>query len=194
MYNVKMETKVCTRCHEDLPITSFYKKKRPYGMSYFSECKKCRKEISSNYVKNNLDKVRTQAQEYYQTFKERISIVHKEYYYKDLDKTHAIKTKSSNKHKIKRNERIRNSAKTMRKTFLEMYGGKCACCGETMYEFLTLEHRQGQKGIKRSKKETGKYSYAKAIKEYRPDIYEILCWNCNCSKSRYGYCPHHPPI
>jgi len=193
MYNVKMERKVCTRCHENLPITSFYKKKRPYGMSYYSECKKCRREISDNYVNRNSEKVKKVAQKYYQTFKERISIVHKKYYYKDLEKTRTIKAKSAYKHQTKRNEIVRNKSKEMRKTFLEMYGNKCACCGETTYEFLTLEHKNGQRGIEKSRKKSGKHSYAIAIREYRPDLYEILCWNCNCSKGRYGYCPHHPP-
>jgi hypothetical protein len=40
------------------------------------------------------------------------------------------------------------------------------------------------------KKESSHYSYRLAAKEYRPDLYEILCYNCNCSKGKHGYCPH----
>lgn len=23
-----------------------------------------------------------------------------------------------------------------------------------------------------------------------PDSVQVLCWNCNCAKGIYGYCPH----
>ena len=25
---------------------------------------------------------------------------------------------------------------------------------------------------------------------YPQDDFKCLCWNCNCSRGRYGYCPH----
>lgn len=71
--------------------------------------------------------------------------------------------------------------------FISMYGGKCKCCGEMTVEFLTLEHVQGQAGKKR---ETSYKAYSKAIKEYKPEIYEILCYNCNCVKAHGKICPH----
>lgn len=78
----------------------------------------------------------------------------------------------------------------IRKLFIKMYGEKCVCCGESNYEFLTIEHKHGQVG----KKKEGSYrAYRNAIKEYLPDVYEILCMNCNFSKGKYGYCPHNPP-
>ena len=36
---------------------------------------------------------------------------------------------------------------------IEAYSGACACCGETIPEFLTIEHKNGRKGEK--KKLTG---------------------------------------
>lgn len=77
--------------------------------------------------------------------------------------------------------------KEVRRLFLKMYGGRCSCCGETKEEFLTIEHKNGQV---KGKKEVGIVAYRLATKEYRPDLYCILCWNCNCSRGRYGYCPH----
>lgn len=73
-----------------------------------------------------------------------------------------------------------------RNDFLKMYGEKCRCCGESSKEFLTIEHINGQKG----KKDHSTTAYRKAVLEYRSDIYEILCMNCNHAKGRYGYCPH----
>lgn len=78
--------------------------------------------------------------------------------------------------------------KTKREQFLEMYGGKCACCGETEKDFLTIEHVRGQRGMIR---EGSNAAYRKSVKEYRPDLYEILCYNCNCAKGKLGYCPHN---
>lgn len=73
-----------------------------------------------------------------------------------------------------------------RESFLEMYGKSCRCCGEGKKEFLTIEHIRGQAGGK----ESSTTAYRKAALEYRPDLYEVLCMNCNHSKGRYGYCPH----
>jgi hypothetical protein len=78
--------------------------------------------------------------------------------------------------------------RTYRHLFLEMYGQKCVCCGEGIEPFLTIEHIQGQVGVKH--KEAGWVAYKKAIKEYRPDLYEVRCYNCNLVKSKLGYCPH----
>ncbi len=80
--------------------------------------------------------------------------------------------------------RYRNS----RKEFLKLYGNRCSCCGENIVEFLTIEHRNGLG--RAARKKIGSRVYVQAIKEYRPDLYTILCWNCNCAKGRYGKCPH----
>jgi hypothetical protein len=75
-----------------------------------------------------------------------------------------------------------------RHKFFEMYGEVCACCGESTIEFLTVEHIQGQIG--RTHRKFGNKAYKEAIREYRPDLYEVLCMNCNHARGRYGYCPH----
>ena len=37
----------------------------------------------------------------------------------------------------------RNKHRKIRKRVIEIYGGKCECCGETRYEFLALDHIYG---------------------------------------------------
>lgn len=74
-----------------------------------------------------------------------------------------------------------------RNKFFEMYGEQCVCCGEIEKSFLTLEHIIPRK-ITRGK-DTGYRAMLKAIKEHRPDLYQVLCWNCNCGKID-GICPH----
>ena len=85
------------------------------------------------------------------------------------------------------NQVHKRSYKKKRDKLFEMYGSTCKCCGESIRDFLTLEHIHGQRGIKRLDSMS---ALRQATKEYRPDLFEILCWNCNCAKGKLGYCPH----
>lgn len=106
------------------------------------------------------------------------------------------------KHKAEENERsrmwshehpnLRSDAQKrhytkLKNKFLEMYGTRCSCCGETIVEFLTVEHINGQT---KSNRETTHAALRNATKEYRPDVYDVLCMNCNHAKGKLGICPH----
>lgn len=83
-------------------------------------------------------------------------------------------------------------SKKWKDAFYDMYGRVCTCCGESRQEFLTVEHKHG-----RTSEHKGKFGHAVyrlCTKEYRPDLYETLCMNCNFSKGKYGYCPHEKEI
>lgn len=183
-----MQTKKCSRCGKLLPITDFYVKYKTPKIKYYSECKSCRLEITTKYSKT--PKAILATKKYYQNNKNSILLRQQNYYRNNTDHVKEIKNRWL-MNNVEKNKEVRKKSKTkVREAFLNMYGNKCVCCGETIYEFLTLEHKLGQKGVKRSYKKSGQYAYAEAIKEYRPDLYEVLCWNCNCAKGRYGYCPH----
>jgi hypothetical protein len=87
--------------------------------------------------------------------------------------------------------RMRQSNKEIRAAVIALYGGRCACCGEEESDFLTIDHinNDGHKWRKedRSTYIVGMYRYA--LKEKRADL-QLLCYNCNMSKGRYGICPH----
>lgn len=68
------------------------------------------------------------------------------------------------------------------------YGGRCNCCGETRFEFLTLDHVNNDG--KQERQLRGQQIYKRLIKEGFPTGYQILCYNCNCAKGIYGICPH----
>jgi hypothetical protein len=79
------------------------------------------------------------------------------------------------------------------------YGGdppKCACCGETRYEFLSIDHINGGGNEERKKflTTTGKYNprkfYQWLIDNNFPEGFRVLCMNCNFALGHYGYCPH----
>jgi len=70
------------------------------------------------------------------------------------------------------------------------YGGKCACCGETIVEFLTMDHIYG--GGRKHAKELKKTRFFMWVKRNNyPDSLQILCFNCNCGREiNGGICPH----
>jgi hypothetical protein len=75
---------------------------------------------------------------------------------------------------------------------ISAYGGKCACCGETHLEMLTIDHKNNN-GAEHRKTFTpgGAAIYILLRKLKYPPEYQCLCFNCNYS--RYlgdGICIH----
>jgi 5-methylcytosine-specific restriction endonuclease McrA len=69
------------------------------------------------------------------------------------------------------------------------YGGKCACCGESRSEFLTLDHINGR--ATEPYRIAGQKAWARLkARGWPKDNYQLLCFNCNCAKGIYGRCPH----
>jgi len=95
------------------------------------------------------------------------------------------------KYKEKDNARARRNNKRYRDLCIEHYGGKCACCGESTYEFLAIDHVNND-GAEDRKRLGGSIKIYKHIVDHDyPPEYQILCHNCNCAKGFYGYCPHN---
>lgn len=67
---------------------------------------------------------------------------------------------------------------------------KCACCGESHIEFLTIDHIHGGGRKDRIHFGVGSNFYKWLIDNNFPSGFQVLCYNCNCSKGHYGYCPH----
>ena len=94
------------------------------------------------------------------------------------------------------NAGTRRYKQKIRNDVLVLYGNKCVCCGESFYEFLTLDHINGG-GREESRRLGGTYAVYKRArdlfysdKEEALKTYRILCWNCNCAIGNHGYCPH----
>lgn len=109
----------------------------------------------------------------------------------------ANKSYQKNKHVYKILRKIQGSryAERTKREVLTYYGnGKlaCICCGENMYEFLTIDHinnngSQQRKIVRR----TGHNLYRYLIKSKYPLGYQTLCFNCNSGKQvNKGICPH----
>lgn len=115
----------------------------------------------------------------------------KAYYatHKEACKAASERWRSKNRDKMRQHYRKENRRK--RTLILDLYGGGCACCGETRYEFLCVDHINGGGNRHRELKGTGHRMWKDIADEgYRPDKYRVLCHNCNMSMGAYGYCPH----
>lgn len=92
------------------------------------------------------------------------------------------------------NKRVRKKWKELREEIFNYYGWKCTCCGETIKEFLSLDHINND-GFKdknpNGDKKSGKELYLLVKKQGFPDKYQTLCMNCNWGKKiGKGVCPH----
>jgi hypothetical protein len=76
---------------------------------------------------------------------------------------------------------------------INIYGGKCFCCGIEDLIFLTIDHidESGANHRKGLKDPTGVGFYRWLRQQgYPKDNYQVLCFNCNFAKHVLGICPH----
>ena len=81
----------------------------------------------------------------------------------------------------------------LRKAILAAYSNsspRCACCGETREEFLTIDHVNGDGAKQRREGKRGIAFYLWLVKSDFPEGFRVLCMNCNFSLGMRGYCPH----
>jgi hypothetical protein len=79
-----------------------------------------------------------------------------------------------------------------RMEMLERYGGsppKCACCGETIVEFLSIDHIEGN-GAEHRREIEKEYGWKLGGNQLPfwlkrndyPEGFQVLCYNCNLGK------------
>jgi hypothetical protein len=128
-----------------------------------SHCRACHRVHNANYRKNNL---------------ERVNISNRRY-------------RAANKDK----HRILNRAhdRKLREIAIAAYGGACACCGESTYEFLAIDHIDGGGNAQRRAlgSKGGGAKFCRILKKQNwPVGFRVLCHNCNMADGFYGCCPH----
>lgn len=74
------------------------------------------------------------------------------------------------------------------------YGGRCVCCGENTFEFLSIDHVNNdgaahKRMLKSAKVGQNMYRWLKKH-NFPKDGFQLLCMNCNFAKGKYGVCPH----
>lgn len=153
--------KLCPKCGIENSGTDFYKRSKPRWPSegFHSYCKSCISVRTKSYYRENVEKYR---------LKERTR------------KKSLGESLLSMKRKNRRDVRL---------AVINGYGGKCACCDESQYEFLAIDHVNNDGFIQR--KTIDSYSLLLLIRRNNfPKEYQVLCHNCNMAKAFHGACPH----
>lgn len=117
---------------------------------------------------------------------EKVRIMQQNWADKNREKVRA----SSNKYARANTGKAAERWRTMRLMVMEAYGGAiCACCGETTYQFLTIDHIDEDGAAHR--KAIGQHLYRWLIANDYPPGFQVLCMNCNWGKHQNGgICPH----
>lgn len=86
-------------------------------------------------------------------------------------------------------EAAQSRRQSLRLTVFESYGGPmCKCCGETIREFLAVDHIDGQGAMHRRTIQGDIYNWLK--RNNYPAGFQVLCANCNAAKGANKKCPH----
>lgn len=85
---------------------------------------------------------------------------------------------------------IRHARKRRDEAFAAYGGPICVCCGETIQEFLQIDHVNNDGNVQRKMYPESRNLCAWLKKRGYPPGYQVLCANCNLAKARCGVCPH----
>ena len=154
--------------------------RREYNRRYRKEHPDWACECKRRWERGHREQHLATRRRYYKAHKETILAKHKEYRERP-----EVKTRLSQ-------ARIHYGAK-LRQDMLDHYGNKCICCGETIKEFLCIDHINGGGNAHRRKINKGSggvHFYAWLKEQNYPQGYRVLCFNCNTSLGWLGYCPH----
>lgn len=81
-----------------------------------------------------------------------------------------------------------------KKMVFEHYGEQCACCGESTFEFLSIDHINNDGYLEKlsdGSRLSGVHLYLKIVQDGFPKTFQTLCMNCNFGKRmNRGVCPH----
>ena len=159
--------KPCPRCKKILPATAefFHPSNRtssgnPLGLE--SWCKECHKERRYERIKRDPER------------------------FKMLSRM----SQERNRPRVLANaKRIARRNKALALIAYSQNPPSCQCCGETLFEFLSIDHINGNGNAhRRSINRKNIFGYLRA--RGWPEGYRVLCMNCNISHGFYGYCPH----
>lgn len=175
-----MEKRECRRCGSSKPKTGF----RESSPGYLRRvCNECMDAAAVAWQEKN---------------KQRSKEWQKQYYERNRDKQIASAKEWNEANKARYTANVASAYRRRRSEVIAAYGGKCACCGETEPTFLVIDHVNDDGYKYRWKKGSSSYgphSGAQLLAFIRdagfPSDYQVLCANCNTSKSiNGGFCSH----
>ena len=92
-------------------------------------------------------------------------------------------------HREQRLAASRGYTRRLKAETFRVYGSICSCCGESLLEFLTLDHTAGATAWLDAPR-GGKHLYQWLKLRGHPPGFQVLCLNCNFAKGHFGHCPH----
>ena len=98
---------------------------------------------------------------------------------------------SRNRDRIAERARKARGYYQLRSEVIQAYGGACYCCGESIAEFLTVEHTKNDGKAHRSRSGSCVYADLRRRGFPRDEGIEVACYNCNLGRRRRPECPHH---
>lgn len=163
-----LAVRTCKKCQQSFPGTLefFYKDSRTKS-KLCPVCKTCRDTY--NRIYHSKHKIRIAAQQ------------------KGHRKFYAAEVSESGRAWYSKKKEINEA---IRQEMVLAYGGKCACCGETQHQLLTIDHIFG--GGTEHRKQLGGGNLYKALKNqgWPKDLYRLYCMSCNWSARFTGMCAH----
>lgn len=195
----KRGVKRCSKCRKVKKLEDFHRApKRLYFTGRKSACKACF-NIKSPVKSCEWEKIQKRAREN----KERVKAGKKmclrcgrvkalKFFWKDPNISDGYKNACVPCDRERTREWTVRWNRKSRLEALTHYGSKCACCGEARFEFLAIDHVNGDGNKHRA---SGKFKPGSGFVKWLrrngwPKGYRVLCNNCNQSLGNYGYCPH----
>ncbi len=182
-------TKICNKCFVTKLITRFHKH-RGFAGGRHGTCADCINTQEREKWANQSDEKRA---------KRNAKIDEYAKAHPEIKRASTKKWRQTNPEKIRKNQDAsRDAHLKIRRKVIDYYSNgtnKCACCGESQFEFLVIDHTHGGGGKHRKEhKLSGSTRLAYWLqREGFPDGFRILCHNCNMCLGAYGYCPHTSP-
>jgi hypothetical protein len=79
---------------------------------------------------------------------------------------------------------------------IERLGGRCVCCRNDTWEFLTIDHVYGDGAAERRATGLTSVAFHDFLLSDSCDItrYRLLCASCHFARAFYGHCPHESGV
>jgi hypothetical protein len=185
----KVPMRTCKECRVEKPLTEFVRvyppakvlEKHPdwAGKWYQHRCMACYNEYHVEWRKKQGDKYRKYTRN---RFHEQLAKM------PEKERLEYYAQKAAGKRE--RNAKVKDEV-------YRAYGGyRCVCCGETIPEFLTIDHINNDGAAHRKAITSKGRSSSDALLHWLkrngyPKGFQILCWNCQWGKQKCGgICPH----
>lgn len=177
--------KLCNKCNTAKDNSDFGSNKRNTdGLQRY--CKKC----LLDYRRNNKERFKNYDKQKYEKHSEKIKERQRQARANNPDKF-ADRDRAYRENNLQRLQQYDASrTRDFKQKIFSRYGDRCECCGESYFEFLTIDHIGGGGNTHRKEVGYGQRFYRWLKENDYPDGFRILCMNCNFSLGLKGYCPH----